>query len=241
MANQDLERGIETQEINTVYPVTDVSPPSYEDVYRSGDLTAPPSYNEALSHHHITSAVTSSSAMTDVHPTVVQTEPVVAAVIVENSTSWRPQQPNTNTSWRPQQPNTNTSLRPQQPNTNTSLRPQQPNTNTSWRLQQPNTNTSWRQQQPNTNRQVTATQHTESPDNLRACSIAALILCCPIGIVALIYSIKVDYHLNAGQYESAKMAAKTVGNAAPIGVGLGSAFCLVLIIVIAITIFAVAT
>ncbi|XP_065911714.1 uncharacterized protein [Dysidea avara] len=136
---------IETQEINTVYPVTDVIPPSYEDVYPSG---APPSYNEALSHH-ITSAVTY-----NVNPPV-QTEPIAAVrVVPQNSTSWRPQQ-------------------------------------------------------RSTNRQVAATQRTVIIDNFRVCSIAAIFLCFPIGIVALIYSIKVDYHSNAGRHEAAKMAAKT--------------------------------
>ena len=71
----------------SVYPVTDVIPPSYEDVYPSG---APPSYNEALSHH-ITSAVTY-----NVNPPV-QTEPIAAVrVVPQNSTSWRPQQRSTN-------------------------------------------------------------------------------------------------------------------------------------------------
>jgi len=74
-----------------VYPVTDASPPSYEELYSSADLNVLPSYNEALSPHHITTTVTSSTTHSP-----LQTEPVATAAVRVVSQNSPPQQTNAN-------------------------------------------------------------------------------------------------------------------------------------------------
>ncbi|XP_065910214.1 uncharacterized protein [Dysidea avara] len=66
---------------------------------------------------------------------------------------------------------------------------------------------------------------TDKPDIAWGCTIAALIFCCPVGIVTLIYSIKAEIDFKAGRYEEAKKAAEVSNCYSPLGCGFGAGCC----------------
>lgn len=62
----------------------------------------------------------------------------------------------------------------------------------------------------------------QKPDNMLVWSILATVLCClPLGIVAIIYSNKVDPLWNEGKYEEAEKAAASAKMYCLIALGLG--------------------
>ena len=75
----------------------------------------------------------------------------------------------------------------------------------------------------------------KKPDNFLVWSILSTILCClPLGIVAIVYSSKVDTLYSAGQYAEAEDAAKKAKTCTLIGAGVGLLVALIYILLIAV-------
>jgi ABC-type Fe3+ transport system permease subunit len=75
----------------------------------------------------------------------------------------------------------------------------------------------------------------KKPDNFLVWSILSTILCClPLGIVAIVYSSKVDTLYSAGQYAEAEDAAKKAKTYTLIGAGVGLLVALIYILLIAV-------
>ena len=72
------------------------------------------------------------------------------------------------------------------------------------------------------------------PDNFLVWSILSTVLCCvPLGIVAIIYSSKVDNLWSAGNYSEAEEAAKKAKTFTLVGAGISLFFWIIYIILIA--------
>lgn len=71
------------------------------------------------------------------------------------------------------------------------------------------------------------------PPNYIALSLINLLCCCwPLGIVGLIYSLKVDSEFAAGRYEEARQASDSARNINYVGIGIGTFLIIGYIIVI---------
>ncbi len=86
------------------------------------------------------------------------------------------------------------------------------------------------------------TKTPKKPDNYLPWAILSTLLCClPFGIVAIIYSAKVDSEWNAGHYDAAIDAAAAAKKWTWIGAGIGISVILLYVIFIACVAFAAAT
>ncbi|MCD7973075.1 MAG: CD225/dispanin family protein [Candidatus Azobacteroides sp.] len=73
--------------------------------------------------------------------------------------------------------------------------------------------------------QKTGNSMVSKPDNYLVWAILATVICClPAGIVAIVYSSKVDNMWNMGDYEGARQAAQSAKNWSFASLGLGAAF-----------------
>ncbi|XP_065904558.1 uncharacterized protein [Dysidea avara] len=72
----------------------------------------------------------------------------------------------------------------------------------------------------------------ENPSNYRNNAIVAVIFCFPVGIVALIYSFKVDRELKACHYEEATKSSKYANELSQFSNGYGFCFCCIIVPVI---------
>ncbi|XP_065890593.1 proline-rich transmembrane protein 1-like [Dysidea avara] len=90
-------------------------------------------------------------------------------------------------------------------------------------------------QQPTTNLIAIA----DRPPNYLALSLVNLLCCCfPIGIAALIYSLRVDSEYSAGNYQEARRASNTARslNIAGITVGIIIVVCCIIYVVVSVAV-----
>ena len=87
-----------------------------------------------------------------------------------------------------------------------------------------------------------AQQPPQKPDNYLPWAILSTFFCClPFGVVAIVYSSRVDSEWNAGRYEAAIAAAASAKKWTWIGVGVGAAVVLIYVIFIVVCVFVAAT
>jgi len=94
---------------------------------------------------------------------------------------------------------------------------------------------------PTTNEETQTQQPPQKPDNYLPWAIVSTLLCClPFGIVAIIYSAKVDSEWNAGRYDAAIAAAASAKKWTWISAGIGLGVTLLSVIFIIIMAIAAA-
>ncbi|XP_065890293.1 cell death-inducing p53-target protein 1 homolog [Dysidea avara] len=86
-------------------------------------------------------------------------------------------------------------------------------------------------------RQPTVAHHAvvtgAKPPNYIALSLINLLCCCwPLGIVGLVYSLKVDSEFNAGRLSEAQRASETARTVNYIGIGLGTVLIILYVVII---------